>query len=456
MRQRIFCGLVITITFAALGAAGAQQTGQSPIEFGSTLSQIGDPVNRNTAFGRHDQSSTADAVRPPVLTNPIPPVPPAFNAAPATIRQDADKEQAAPAPATPVAAAPQTPCGCSDCGANGDYSYGDYFNNGRDRHLGGHDHNANWVFGARGLVMRRDYEDDKSLSYDPADPTNVFATSTSVKMGSMNGYEVFLSRRNCNGRGFEARYWELNPGVNDYTLANSPNTALSGFNQVDFGAQSVYSIYNASDSHSFYRENQFNNLELNLLRLAGSNNCCGSSWEWLAGFRWFRFDESFRYATYTANAAYPPQLFYDTRVNNNLYGFQVGGRTERCLCKGWGLQFDSKVGIFGNHLDHQQSISDGNGTFAVINSGPYAGQDYAFSSNKNDFSMMGQIDLGLYYQFSSCWRAVGGYQLLGISGVGLAPDQIPYNFTDSRDIQRIKSNGSLILHGAYFGVEHSF
>lgn len=413
MRQLILYAVAVSAGMLLATTGWSQQIGNDSI-----LSQIQYPTNYNTSYSRQDA----------VVTVPS---------------QSAE-------PAVAVA----TTGDCGGCGASG-YSYGNYFNRS-GRALARTSNDANWVGGVYGLIFKRDNEDDVPLSYDPADPTNIFATSTDAEMCSMGGFEAVIARRGCGGQGFEARYWGLYPNTRDFTLANSPNTALGNLDQVNFGAFNVYGVYNAADSHRLYRDNTFHNLELNLMCNMSSGNCCGTNWEWLAGFRWLRFDESFRYATFTTAGGYPASLFYDTRVANNLYGFQVGGRSERYLNCNWGVQFSTKVGIFGNHLDHQQSIHDGAGTFATIGSGPYAGQDYAFDSNKNDFAMLAELNLGLVYQFAENLRASGGYRAIGVSGVGLAPDQIPINFTDVRDINRIDSNGSLILHGLYLGLERSF
>ena len=69
---------------------------------------------------------------------------------------------------------------------------------------------------------------------------------------------------------------------------------------------------------------------------------------------------------------------------------------------------------------------------------------------------MGEADLGLGYQLSSSVRLTIGYRLIGVTGVALAPDQIPYNFTDANELRRINSNGSLLLHGVYGGLNYCF
>ena len=69
---------------------------------------------------------------------------------------------------------------------------------------------------------------------------------------------------------------------------------------------------------------------------------------------------------------------------------------------------------------------------------------------------MGEFKVGLIMQLSDRFRANVGYQALGVSGVALADDQIPLNATDEGLLLRANTNGSLLLHGVYFGAEASF
>ncbi len=316
---------------------------------------------------------------------------------------------------------------------------------------------SNRVFGVRGLLFGRDYEDDRGLGYNWAGD-NLFTTD--ADHGAMGGFETYYSVRNCSGWGWQLGYWGIYPSQADVTFTGAPlTTTLTGLGQIDFNGQWVDAIYNSADDWRIYRDTTIHNLEWNVLRNGGSaRGYCGNqvNLEWMAGFRWFHFEEAFRYGTFTSNAAYPAQLFYDVSARNNLLGFQLGGRTEHCLTDRLSLSIGTKVGIYNNDIKHRQSIHDDAGMFAVIGAGPYAGQDYRFESRKDDVSMLGEIDLGLNYRLGNCWRANVGWRAIGVSGIALAVDQIPYNFTDSLNVNRVESNGNLLLHGAYFGLERAF
>jgi hypothetical protein len=48
----------------------------------------------------------------------------------------------------------------------------------------------------------------------------------------------------------------------------------------------------------------------------------------------------------------------------------------------------------------------------------------------------------------------GGYRAMAIAGVALSEQQIPRFISDAASIQNIDSNGHVILHGAFAGVEY--
>jgi hypothetical protein len=316
---------------------------------------------------------------------------------------------------------------------------------------------GNTVIGVNSLMFSRDYEDDLGLSYNSLNQ-NLF--STDADNGTFGGLEFMISKRLSNGFGLEARYWGLYPSETDQSFGSTPYTALGGLTQLYYtpNALDVARIYNRASTHRLYRNDDFQNLELNLLRNGGSY--CGLRgkqvhYEVLSGLRWFKFDEGFRYAAFNNVAGYPSEFNYNVDVRNTLLGLQLGGRTERCLSDRLRLAIGLKGGLFNNRIRHEQSMQDGGGTNAWVNSGPYTGTMYDFSSTKNDVSMMTELDMGVIYQFSGNARFNLGYRAIGINGLALGPNQVPRNFTDIIDIQRIDSNGSMLLHGAYGGVQFS-
>lgn len=358
-----------------------------------------------------------------------------------------------------------------------------------------------WFGGAYGLLMQRRYESPVYLSIDPGMPSVSNLSSTDANLGTMGGMEVAFGRQMCNGWAWQVSYWGLFQENSRVRVNNMPDTMLSGlsmltYDPMGYAADTVQNYYNAADSHEIVRSNEFHNVELNLIRyniafpsfgggigsgvgagLCGNGgNCgvgscgtgacgadacgtsCGSAWtgSMFAGARFFKFDEFFSYRS-TINGLYNydvRDMFYDIDVENNLVGFQLGGNVNRTLGCRWNLFAGTKLGIYNNHITHYSRIYGVSGN-AMVNSGAYAGEDYAIRSSSDTFSFLSEFNLGLGYQISPCWRAVGGYRLMGATGVALAPNQIPTSFSYLPGVGKINNDGSLLLHGAFVGLEFS-
>lgn len=319
-----------------------------------------------------------------------------------------------------------------------------------------HSNTANRTVGVRGLVFARDLEYARMLGTNAQGDC---LCTTDVKEDAAGGFETFLGVRKCNGLGWEAGYWGLFPGDASTRFGGPPlTTALGGLSQLDLGGQRADVVFNGADYWEAGRFNEFHSLELNLLRSAGTTRgFCGScvSIEWLAGIRGFKFEEDFQYASFTDGGT-PRQAIYNVGADNQLLGFQLGARANRYLGNTLSVSLGVKWGIYNNWIETNQNLADGSGNPATINSGASAGADYNFAANKNDVATLGELDLGLNWDFTSCCRATVGYRAVGVTGIALAPGQIPLNFSDVTEILDINNSGDLMLHGAYFGIEYAF
>ena len=309
---------------------------------------------------------------------------------------------------------------------------------------------SNRVASLFGMSLRRDYEDGVRLARNGAGD---ILYSDDVRNGNMNGLGVSIASRGCDGSGWEAIYWGLDE-EDDVSLAGPATstyltgpTGYGGVAHVPSGA-TVQDIFDAGDSARYYRDTDINNLEFNLLRNGGqytTRSGRSGNYELLGGFRLFTFDESFRSVSTSSNAAYPVTIEHRLEAENTLAGFQLGGRNEICLTDRVKFAHAGTAGVFNNRIQTRQQIIDSDG---------YSALDYA--DTKDDAAFMGQIDVGLIYQFSQKARARIGYRALGVAGVALAVDQIPADFTNVRELTSAQSNGSLLMHGMYFGSEFCF
>jgi hypothetical protein len=331
---------------------------------------------------------------------------------------------------------------------------GQIFNGGR------RGQKANWVAGLYAMSFARDYEDDRLLSQNPSGD---LLSTRSADEGDFGGYGVSLTRRACSGRGIELRYWAFNPDATAQLDGVSVATALPTLDQLQHvpTGRDLEEIYNSATNHVLVRNTDINNFEVNLLNNGGNYRTRrgrAASFELLGGFRWFQFDETLSYISNNPllTAASPTQTTYQSFVENDLVGFQLGARNEICLNGRWRAFAGISTGIFNNRINSRQRFFDQNGSVPTLLSGASAGRDFDYSDQKDQVAILGEMDLGLTYQVNQRLRARFGYRTFGVAGVALAADQIPYDFTDTDRIQRANSNGSLLLHGGYFGLEACF
>ena len=316
--------------------------------------------------------------------------------------------------------------------------------------------NTNTVVGLFGLFFDRDYEDDRPLSSNAA---GQYLFSTDADNEMIGGYGVDIGRRNCNGRGIGFRYWGLDSNSSTSILSPAPlTTNVGGFMGVDLAGYNLEEIFNYGEFHTIDRETEIHNIELNLLQNGGTYTTRGGragNFELFGGFRWFEFDERFRYSSVRSfaggvPAGVPDEVYLDLDTSNTLLGVQVGGRTEVCLTQRLRFAGGTRLGLFNNRITARQNSRILGGALATIAA---TGDIYDFESQKDDVAFIGELDAGLIYQLNNKARLNIGYRAMSVAGVALAVDQFPYDFSNVAEINRIKSNGQLLLHGGYAGLE---
>jgi len=214
--------------------------------------------------------------------------------------------------------------------------------------------------------------------------------------------------------------------------------------------------------HSLRRENEFHNVEVNLLQMLGggygAGTCGRLSYNLLAGVRYFKFRDNLLFTADTVDRVYTgavEEVNYRINLDNSLVGFQVGGEGQYCLSNRFNFDFGCKVGLFGNHVKHLSEIGGAAG-YGVINNGPNLGRPFFVDNTKNDVSMLAEVNLGGRYCLNDCWTLFGGYRAVGVAGVAIPTHQIYPDLRGIQDVELVDTNSNLILHGGYFGLECNF
>ena len=151
----------------------------------------------------------------------------------------------------------------------------------------------------------------------------------------------------------------------------------------------------------------------------------------------------------------PEEIYYGVETENQLFGFQLGGRGEYYLTRRLAMNFGHKVGLYGNHIEHE-SVIGGSAGLAMINNGPNYGRYYYVENSKDDVSLLGELQVGLSYQCTPRWAITAGYRLIGATGMALPTNQIYPDLRGINDVEEIDSNGHVLVHGGYAGIEYGF
>jgi hypothetical protein len=324
-----------------------------------------------------------------------------------------------------------------------------------------------WYASLSGLVMTRDSGNEVFTTYDASNINNQLLNTQDAEMDWRGGFEVRIGRRfgcDCNC-GIEVRYWTLDEMEGHASIRrtdDSLSTPLNvGFLTIDGNPAGDY--FDNAREHRISRSSEFHNVEINLLHYPLSCGCDPLQLSVLGGVRWFRFDDNLLFGSVEGGSEFganggADEAYIDVDVENNLVGVQMGCRADWCVGRGWKLFAAPEVGVYNNHVRNRVGVYSGNGANGVGTiPAPGTGTvDFPLDSTEDDVAFLAQLDLGVEYQFNCSWRAFVGYRAVAATGVALSDSQVPQIVIDAPEWQNIDTNGSLILHGGFAGLECRF
>ena len=335
----------------------------------------------------------------------------------------------------------------------------------------------NWFVYGGALLMTREYGHKFNVSFDTGPPADTVICSCHNDMDYSGGFEITAGRTfNCGCNALAVTYWGLYPSDQEENAFGSnmvgnlnANLDFSGLDYDNGGGAAGMDLYfDDALRHRVTTSNNIQNVEVNLLGgccgitpwSCGYGECCGQrlSCNWVAGVRYFQFDENFSLGADTVDTSFDgglDEVYYDVETENTLWGVQIGGGVNYCINPCWSVYSNGKAGVFGNNMDIYQRVYGSNGG-AVVNNGTYLGDSCAINTGDTRLAVMGQIDSGIKWQISCRWSATIGYRVLGVSGVALLSEQIPTDLTNLGAMREVDSSGSLLLHGGYLGAQFCF
>lgn len=239
------------------------------------------------------------------------------------------------------------------------------------------------------------------------------------------GIAVMLGHRLDSVSALELQYF----GANEWNVFQ-PVASLNNLDLPDPIGTAADDFNNADVMRVGYRS-QLHNAEVNYLRDHGGAT-------WLIGFRYLNWDDSLLINS-TDNDGDVSN--YGVFNSNNLFGAQIGTRFVRHGYR-WDWEATGKAGFFGNEITQRQRLTDDDGALTLRNVG----------NRDTGGSFVGDINLSAHCRLSDVWRLRAGYNVIVVTGLALAPDQLDFS-NNLLSGTTVDHSATIFLHGLNVGVE---
>ena len=277
-----------------------------------------------------------------------------------------------------------------------------------------------WQVGVDFLYMKRTVTSPVTILVDATTQTIEEFNAQSLDFGHRPGLGVRLSRD--IGCGASVNFGYL--GLYDQQAIDERGGDLA------LVLPNLVVAVNPSSYRTQY-ESQLNSFEVNLRQ-----DVCGR-FGLSAGLRYINLDDNLLIGSEIGAILTPRH--YDIDVDNNLFGAQFG--TDVCLMQWNALKIDAMIrcGFYWNNA------SQTTGTSLVANPDVIASHD--------TFAVSGEAGIFATYCLTDRWSLRAGYQVLGLHGVALAPEQLQQSNILTRRAD-IDASGSVLYGGGTFGAQY--
>ncbi len=288
-----------------------------------------------------------------------------------------------------------------------------------------------WTVTADALFLRRSASDGQHILFAPLGGAYLL-NSSDMGFSCLAGPRLSLIRHRQCAWDLELNYFSI---TGSHANADFPQSALPG----GIGSLIVDDqIFLPVNEVSFEERSRLYSGEFNLRRPIN---------EWLTtlvGFRWVEFYDNYQAQGLEAFVLNPLTPFtHAINTHNNLYGFQIGDDLRLLHLPGrFSMKGIAKIGVFYNRAGQNSNLSaspDSLGNLSAVTEGSH-------------LAFLGELELMGSYQFTTHVALRGGYQVMWIEGVALAPGQIPVTNLVAGTAD-IATSGGLFYHGATAGLE---
>jgi hypothetical protein len=282
-----------------------------------------------------------------------------------------------------------------------------------------------WIASADVLFLRRSRAASQTLVRDQVAGTEIL-NSKDLRFDYQAAPRIQLLRDYACCKGWGLGYFGLDSWNTSETSGGvvSPAYEMPGFLLPSTGPGTIFRTNYGTDLQS---------IEVNHRTLW--NECLTL----LAGFRWIELQDELR----VDQIAPVTSEILRVDADNHMYGFQIGADASLINCGGrFHIDGIVRAAILYNRADQN--------TFAPIVSGIDGFVD-TLSADDDHTAFFGELGLVGVYWLTPRIAVRGGYQLMWLEGVALAPEQIPVNNLIAPAIAAVDTSGSLFLDGATVG-----
>jgi hypothetical protein len=254
---------------------------------------------------------------------------------------------------------------------------------------------------------------------------------------------------NVEGGYFGMFHWRSDAAVEGQ---NDLFSAIGNFGQ-DPAPPDFPEVREASFSSIAY-SSELHNWELNYRRRWVSPNCRFHS-SALIGARYMVLDEDFLYfidRQLPIPGIGPANTSYDISVWNDLIGFHVGGDLLLCVIPGVKVGGNIKAGLLGVQAGQRTRIDTVRPADTMLN------QQFQEYIADEDVALVGEGGFEFILEATERVTLRGGFELLYINGVALAPENFNANLIPpppDRAVE-VNHNGDVFYHGMYAGFEYTW
>ncbi len=283
-----------------------------------------------------------------------------------------------------------------------------------------------WWFAADALFLRRSTAESQTLVRDQTTGDEILNTDN-LTFDYQGLPSLQLMRRYCNCHGWDIRYFGLDSWSSSTDSGDpvSPAYEIPGF------------LLPSTQPGTIFRTNygtDFYSAEINYRYWL---NPCLS---FVTGFRWLELGDEL----YVSQIAPVQNDLFTIDTNNHMYGWQVGADATVLNCGGrFHVDTVVRAAVLSNRADQR--------TVAPVLSGVGGFVD-TLGASDNHTSFFGELGFRGVYWLTENMAVRGGYTLMWLEGVALAPEQIPVNSLIAPGTEAIDTSGGLFFDGATIGM----